>query len=408
MVRALQKRFVLVAMLAVGLLLLVLLGSINFINIVSISRQNGQVLEHLVQEQLPVWHGDGTETEPPEEIFLQPPTEDSRKSAVFFAVWTDPQGEILEVRLERAKDLDEATARQMAQKVIAADKTRGFSGMYRYQKGSTAEGNYSVYVFLDLTVQYYDAFRLLVLSLLGGLVGLVLMLGVVILLSRGAIAPMAKSVQKQRQFITDAGHELKTPLAIMQSNLDALELLQGQSKWTGNIRQQIRRLDGLMQELLTLARLEERGALRKEPVDLTALVRQSLQMFDEQFRQRQVRLVCELEPVQVNSDPEQLARLLSILLDNAAKYVSTGGEAAVYLTGGKGAVLRLENTCDHLDQVQAEHLFDRFYRADAARSQSGGYGIGLSAAQAIVTALQGSISAEYPAPDRIAFTVKLG
>ena len=131
-------------------------------------------------------------------------------------------------------------------------------------------------------------------------------------------------------------------------------------------------------------------------------------MFDEQFRQRQVRLVCELEQVQVNSDPEQLARLLSILLDNAAKYVSTGGEVAVSVSGGKGAVLRLENTCDHLDQVQAEHLFDRFYRADAARSQSGGYGIGLSAAQAIVTALQGSISAEYPAEDRIAFTVKLG
>lgn len=236
------------------------------------------------------------------------------------------------------------------------------------------------------------------------------MLALVMVLSRRSIRPIALSIEKQKEFVTNAGHELKTPLAIIRANTEAMELHQGENKWTRNIKAQTLRLGGLMENLLTLARMEETDALPPaRPVDLSSLARESAESFREAAALRGILLEEIIDPaVILQGDREHLAQLLSILLDNGVKYTDPGGAIRLTLTGeGKGARLRVENAPARLEGETAR-LFDRFYRGDPARTQrTGGCGIGLSAAQAIVRAWRGTITAGMEGEDRVVFTVEL-
>lgn len=221
-------------------------------------------------------------------------------------------------------------------------------------------------------------------------------------------------MEKQRQFITDAGHELKTPLAIILSNTEALELYQGESKWSRNIREQVGRLDGLTKNLLLLSRMEEHSEnVVRESLGLGELTQKMAEPFREPLALRGIGLRMELaETIQISAGREQIERLLSVLLENALKYASDNGEVLITLQqkndGRKPkAVLRLENTCVKLPTVSPEALFERFRRGDEARTRKkGGYGIGLAVAKACAEANGGSILAIYEAPDRICFEIE--
>ena len=190
-----------------------------------------------------------------------------------------------------------------------------------------------------------------------------------------------------------------------------MELIQGENKWSRNIKAQTARLTELTQNLLTLARAEEvptQGSFA--PVDFSALVAKTAQMFQTPMEQRGLTLETELDAaLSVRGQEAQLGSLCSILFDNAVKYASEGSTLHLRLHATeKNCTLRLENRCDKLPPCPPERLFDRFYRADSARTQGqSGYGIGLSAAQVIVLQHRGRLAAEYPAEDRIAFTVTL-
>lgn len=227
------------------------------------------------------------------------------------------------------------------------------------------------------------------------------MLALVMLLSRKAIEPIADNMERQKQFVTNAGHELKTPLAIIQANTDAMELHQGESKWSRNIRTQTVRLSGLMQNLLTLAKMDEGGNLPPaRPVDLSLLAQESVQVFQEAAALRGLVLEENVTPgLVLPADREHMTQLLSILLDNAVKYTDSGGQIALTLErAGAGVCLRVRNAPARLPE-DVSRLFDRFYRGDPARTQkNGGYGIGLSAAKAIVQAWKGSIDVSSDCP----------
>lgn len=236
------------------------------------------------------------------------------------------------------------------------------------------------------------------------------MLALVRVLARRAIEPVAESMEKQKRFVTDAGHELKTPLAIIRANTEAMELHQGENKWTRNIKAQTERLGGLMENLLTLARMEEGAGLPPaQPVDLSLLAWETAESFRETAALRGIALEENLAPgVTVSAYPEHLIQLLSILLDNGVKYTAPGGQVSLTLTGeGGGACLQVRNAPARTTEEDLSRLFDRFYRGDPARTQkSGGCGIGLSAAQAIVTAWKGTISAAREGEDTVVFTVR--
>ena len=410
MIKTLQKKFITTAMIAVTILLLVLLGAINVVNAWSSAKQTDSLLHFLTETETSAMRqhpfdkrGGG---------FLAPPfDEDTKMSAVYFTAQIDGSGEAVRIDTRRIATITEAEARAYVAAVSTSEKTDGRIDRFRYRATPLAEGDGKVFVFLDATDQGYSIARIAALSLLAGIACWGLMLLLIVLLSKKAIRPIAENIERQKQFVTDAGHELKTPIAIILANTDALELHTGESKWSRNIREQTTRLTRLMQNLLTLARLEE----PKKPTDiaefsLSEMLTDTLDMCREPMEQRGRTLAENVAAdVFIRASREQIMRLLSTLFDNAVRYADADTEVQVTLTGSDRAVLlKVQNKCSTLPNCPPEKLFDRFFRGDAARGgSSGGYGIGLSAAKAIAEQNGGSITAEYIGADSICFTVKI-
>lgn len=410
MIKTLQKKFTTTAMIAVTILLSVLLGAINIVNAWSSAKQTDSLLHFLTETETSAMRqhpfdkrGGG--------FFAPPFDEDTKMSAVYFTAQTNGAGEVIRVDTRRIATVTEEEARAYVAAAAAKEKTDGKIDRFRYRATPLAEGEGKVYVFLDDLDKWYSIARIAVLSLLAGLVCWGLMLLLIALLSKKAIRPIAENIERQKQFVTDAGHELKTPIAIILANTDALELHTGESKWSRNIREQTTRLTRLMQNLLTLARLEEpKKATDIDELSLAELLTDTLDMFREPMEQRGLTVAENVSAdAAVRASREQITRLFSTLLDNAVRYADENTEVQVTLTGGdRGAVLKVQNTCSTLPACPPEKLFDRFFRGDASRNgSSGGYGIGLSAAKAIAEQNGGSITAEYIGTDEICFTVKL-
>lgn len=415
MIRTLQKKFTVTAMIAVTVLLVLLLGSINLFNLLSVNRDGDELLNTLaaLEDFGPVPREDfrGEDAFPfPDDgnaLFRRGPDAGDRMSALTFSVRFDENGEASGADLSRIAGLSEEDALALARQALAEGETKGRIGSMRYQVVSPAQDCRTV-VFLDLSRQTRELLRVAAISALGGLAAWFAMLLLVKVLSKKAIRPIAENMERQRRFVTDAGHELKTPLAIIQANAEALELMGGESKYSRNIRTQVRRLSDLTKNLLILARYDESAApAAAEELSLSQLAAESAESFRDPAELKGLRFETEIAPeLRVRADREQMKQLLSILLDNAVKYCAPGGTISLSLRREDGAVLRLSNTVTD-QSADPARLFDRFYRADASRSrETGGYGIGLSAAQSIARLHKGSLTAAYEG-DRIVFTLKL-
>lgn len=217
------------------------------------------------------------------------------------------------------------------------------------------------------------------------------------LISGRAVRPIVESFQRQKQFITNAGHELKTPLSIINANADVLRLTHGDSQWVDSIQHQTRRMSRLIQEMLRLARLEEHSAAQFAPVDLSALTEELAADFSVLAQQGGKRFSCTIQPdLRLQGDEARLRELLSILLDNAVKYSTPEGRISLTLEKhGRRPLLRVSNAVEApFSDQQLAHLFDRFYRCDDSRStQTGGYGLGLAIAREIAQRHKGRLTA---------------
>lgn len=371
MLKTLRKRFAAAAMAGVTLLLLVLLGGINAVN---------WWLDYMDTDMLLTVLSEGGYRE--ERRFFRPPLdEDDVLSAVYFSLYLDAKGEVRSADVTHIGTLDEAEAAAYAG-ALNGERT-GSVDRFRYRVRQLRDG--SVAVFLDVSQNRSSLLVVAALSLLAGAACWFAALLAVMLLSRRAVRPVAESLERQKRFITDAGHELKTPLAIIRANADALELHEGESRWSRNIRRQTERMDELTQRLLTLARLDEArggGAAACEQ-DLSAAVEDAAAQYRE---------------------PEQL---LDILLDNAVKYAEPGTRLGLSLGREGGRIqLSLRNRCAELPK-EPERLFDRFYREDSARSRdTGGAGLGLAIARALAEDMDAELSASLPEEGVIEFTAR--
>jgi signal transduction histidine kinase len=300
---------------------------------------------------------------------------------------------------------------ELATRAIAGGRASGFYGDYLFS--IDGESGERTALFLNCETKLTQVRRLALISAAacGGCVLLAWLL--VGLFSSRAIRPLVESAIQQKQFITDAGHELKTPLTVISANMDVLTLETGENEWIRSTQKQVANLRGLVGELIYLSRLDEEDAkLQKTEVDLSKLVAESAEPFVgmAEFAGKTLNVDVE-DGVHMTGDGAMLGRLVSILCDNAVKYAPEGDTIAVILARSrKGIMLITDNAVlQPMSDETLRHLFDRFYRADASRSrESGGYGIGLSVARAIAEKHGGSIRVRQTPEGRVRFECMLG
>lgn len=330
-------------------------------------------------------------------------------STRYFSVTLDQEGNDLSVNTGNIAAITTETASEMASEVALSGHERGFYGVYRYMV-SQKEDKTQV-VFLDCRRELMTSRDFLVISLSVDGVGLVAVSVLILLFSKVAVRPVAESYEKQKRFITDAGHELKTPLAIIATNVDVLELEAGESQWTQSIRNQVARMAKLTGDLTRLASMEEaERQFTMEQLDFSALVREAVQGMEPLVSSRGKALEAHIEPERLLvGNREALQQLVTILLDNAIKYSVPDEQITLSLCGqNKSVLLTVRNRTRALSDGKQDQLFERFYRADASRSrETGGHGLGLSIAKAIVTAHKGKICAECLDAGAFVITVKL-
>lgn len=333
-------------------------------------------------------------------------TEETPFSTRFFTVWLDKEGHILRVDTDAISSITEAQTWPYAETALKSGTPRGWVEDYRYRIFAAGEETAIVFVNGAMNRTLSRRFLLTALGVLAGS-GLVI-LGLVVLLSGRAVRPAAESYQKQKQFITDAGHELKTPLTLILSNLDIVEAEVGKNEWIEDIRGEGERMGLLIGQLITLSRMDELPkATHTTRFSLSAAVADTVFEFRPLAEARGKALSAAVgEEIFYSGSEEELRRLVSILLDNAVKYCDEGGEIQVALTQRRRVVLTVENSCREVEDLELEKLFHRFYRGDKARTFSGSFGIGLSIAQAIARNHHGEITA-YKKEGVIGFRVEL-
>lgn len=333
-------------------------------------------------------------------------TEETQFSTRFFSVWLDDEKQIVNTNMDSVSTITEQDVEDYTDKVLKRGKERGWIGDYRYRIMDTENG--TTVVFVNGNTYNNTSNRLLFTALLVllGSASLILILTVVV--SKRAVRPVAESYEKQRQFITDANHELKTPLTLILSNLDIVESELGKNEWLDDIRSEGERMGLLINQLVTLSRMDEStDSVMREEFNLSSAVADTVSEFESLAEERGHTLTSSVSPsVYYYGDESLIRRLTAILLDNAIKYCDAGGNIQLSLTCRRHQVLTVENTYQDVDKLELNRLFDRFYRADKARTFSGSFGIGLSIAQSIVKSHKGNIAA-YRKSGIIGFRVEL-
>lgn len=407
MIGRLRRQFMVIAMLSVTAVVLLVTASINVFNCLSTDRALGETLQMICENQgrIPQFPG-GRPEKPPRGQF----TPETPYSTRYFVLRYSGDGALDMADFQHIAAVTEADAERFLSVALDRGEGMGYTGQYKYRVVPAGEGRYMA-VFLDCQREQHSLRTFALISLLVAAVCVALVYVLIWLFSKKAIEPAVRSAEKQKQFITDAGHELKTPLTVISTSLKVLEMEVGPRKWIDKAQAQASQMARLVNDLVTLARLdEEEPPLRFARFDLSGMVAETADSFRDYAAEGGHALEVEAAPgLTCRGDEYALRQVVSILLDNAVKYADSGGAIRLCLERTKrGALLRASNPCAGVDPGELERLFDRFYRPDRSRSrQTGGFGVGLSIALRIVEAHQGSIRAECPREGVIQFVVAL-
>lgn len=412
MIYKLQRKFILICTVSVLAVVALVFGVIFALNISSTNR-NMDILADRVSEGGGRFPASFEESPPPEKIppknsesfdFITPETPFSTRH---FTVFFDESGSVKKTFTQSIYSITEEEAISFAEQALEKDKERGWISNYRYKIISGREGLGVVFVDGSMNRAALMQSTTIAGAVLLGCATLVLIL--IFLLSKKAVKPIAESYEKQKQFITDANHELKTPLTLILANLEIAELELGKNEWLDDIRSEGNRMAELVNQLVALSRMDEEGsAIDLTEFCLSELVLDAASEFETLAKDHKKKMHIHVDKdIKCIGNETLLYRLVGILIDNAIKYCDNGGEITLSLTHGKKTVLSVENTYSAVGEVELSRLFDRFYRADKARKFSGGYGIGLSMAQAIVEKHKGEITAYKKDECHIGFKVVL-
>lgn len=322
--------------------------------------------------------------------------EDSSYRTRFFRIFLDEDKKVTNVNMDHIAAVDEKKAVRMTKMAMLRRGKVGLVGSYRYRK-EYKDGQVRSIIFLDCKENQSFYHLAVTITITVSTLLTCLITVIFVIASKRAVRPFEINSNRQKQFITDASHELKTPLAIISANAEVLQYKGDGNEWTQNIIDQTKHMGKLINQLLVLAKLDEvQEKSEKQEADLKLLLEETTRPFEEVATQKKVTLKLHLEEgVTIRVNREQIAQLVSILTENAAKYVNDGGKIVWRLTKTQhGAVLVVKNTTEK-ELPDTKRMFDRFYRSDSSRSsKTGGQGIGLSIAKKIVDSHKGSITAK--------------
>lgn len=393
MLKKMRWRFIGSAMAAFAAVVLSLLCVVNLWNYFSMTRQQDATLDRLLEV-------DSGAREAPEGKNMPPFSSMDRFSPEvpymirFFSVGLDGPGNVERFNQDYIASVSEEEAEGYAETVLARGKDRGYEGGYRYLVSQEGEKTTALFLNSERELQTMKTLLWITLAIAGGSLAVVFLL--VVLFSRRAIAPYLKNMEAQKQFITNASHELKTPLTAIATSADVLAMEYVEDEWVQNIQSQAGKLSKLITNLVTLSRLDEENPFpTKGEFSLSEVLWELCEPFAPLAKAKGRHFTQEIDnDLNAVGDRTAIQQLFSILLDNALKYSPEGGKISLTARkNGKKAEVAVSNAVDTAENRDLGRLFDRFYRADESHSGAvSGTGIGLSIAKATVQAHGGKIS----------------
>lgn len=409
MIQHFRKKFILVATLALIVVIVTIAGSISAITYWRSRQEVNDVLTTLVNNegQMP-----NKRLKSQSQFLPQPHIsgEGLFQYRYFSVVIPKKNSQNMKIDDRHIQTVSPQAIRKLADRVV---KKKGYRNQVRYQGTTYAyqikkTNKQTIIVFLDETLLMSKANEITNLGIMLGLISLVLYTLVLVLFSRRAIRPIIEAEKRQREFITNAGHELKTPLAVISANTEMQEMLSGEDEWTDSTKQQVQRLTGLINRLVSLAKLQERPDMNIIEIDASSVTERVVNSLKSLVLTENKTFESHIQPdIKINADESYFYELVSILLDNANKYCDPNGKVEVTLVRQKkNMVLTIANSYADGAGINYQKLFDRFYRVDKSHTnnQKAGFGIGLSMAQMIVECFKGRIKAKYD-KGKVAFIV---
>lgn len=442
MIQKLRRQFIIVAMCSTLTVLTIIVGAMNVINYYSTTKRADDLLQILADNDGRFFlfdqrvNADGLPMAPPDDNFqpgkgMQDFRKEFRKNfsreteyeTRFFTVTMGNDGSVSSSDLGMIASVEEDQAGEYAKTVFKKyqknKSVKGFLDEYRYLVAQTDEGY--LIIFVDCASDLKSFRKVLLASVAMSFIGLLAVFALVLFFSKKVFKPVEATYRKQKRFITDASHELKTPLTIISANVEVMEMESEESQWSKSIKKQVERLVGLVEQMVTLSRLDEQQETHHERFSLSDAVRDTADLYlpvaESQGKEFQVSVA---ENLFMTGDEKQIRQMVGLLLDNAMKYAALKSQDAgenckerpkIKLTlsaKGKKAELRLWNTTDQELQGNQDALFERFYRPDSARnSKKGGSGIGLSIVKSVIEAHHGKITANGKEDGSIEFKAVL-
>ncbi len=397
MLKKLQRKFVMLTTAISVVVMLLIAVTINVVNYMSIMNNSDEVLDLLVQGDLKMGESFAPRGKFPAEIAF---------TTRFFTVRTNENDIIDHVDTRNISYVSPGEAIEYVATANESGEDAGIIGNFRYIKSENQLGH--IYFFLDIeedligfeTYMYYS-----VLILVGAIISIFILSA---LLSKKAVAPIADSYERQKGFITNVSHEFKTPLAIIKADCDVIEIDNGEGEWTGSIKKQISRLDKLVENLISLTKLDEETELIKTDFSISDAIHDIVNEFSAATKSSGLSVVLDIEKnITYNGDEQHIRNLVAILAENAVKYALQQTNLQFNLHGvGSKKIFSVENSCEDVEIGKHNEWFERFYRGDESRnSQTKGYGIGLSIAKTICDLHGAKISAESKTGKEIIITV---
>ena len=392
MFKSLRKKFVATAVGSVAVVIAILAIALNFINFNKLEERIDTTLLDASKSQalIKIFAEDG------DDLVITKNSSSATEYNGFSIAKVDNNGRIIKAYRDDSLIADQDALQIKVIEALGKGKSSGFIGSYRFLKVETDVGNLILFLNCQRELDSYESFVKNSVLISIGVILSVLVL--IILISKKVIAPIQETYLKQKQFITGASHELKTPLAIISSNADVLEMMNGDSKWTTNIHNQVDRLTSLVNSLVVFSRMEEKDTVERTSFDLAETLKSRIEDFDELANFQKKYIVTDIdENLNYYGEKDSIIQLMDILLENAIKYAPEDSDILVKLNKNrKYATLKVSNKANVV-KGDLSKVFDRFYRLDKSRNSAiKGYGIGLSMAQLIAEKHKETIQAYAP------------